>query len=223
MCVSVSCDLPLVLPHPHSRGHEILKCTLPAKFEHVLLVRPSPVQAALYDYNMNSLQQGGTSTTAGPLKAFAVCTKVRGGGEVGERGKGRGEGERNEGRGEGERGEGLTTVIMLVYILVPQIWNHPDIYYNEAKVGETKKSSPVGPSLVLPPSPPLLLSLPPSLPSLPPSLPHSLTHSLIHSLTHSLTLPPSLSSCRGWMRLGCQRAYYLHVNQRLAQQQRWSG
>ena len=69
---------PSPLTHPHRRGHEILKWSLPDKFEHVLLVRPSPVQAALYDHNMHNLQQGGTSTTAGPLKAFAVCTKVRG-------------------------------------------------------------------------------------------------------------------------------------------------
>jgi RAD54-like protein 2 len=79
------------------RGHDILKNALPMKCEHVLLVRPSPVQAALYDYNMNSLQQGGTSTTAGPLKGFAVCTKI---------------------------------------------WNHPDIYFNEAmKPPDSKKSS----------------------------------------------------------------------------------
>ena len=90
------------------RGHEILQATLPSKFEHVLLVRPSPVQALLYDYNMSQMQQGGTSTTAGPLRAFAVCSKVGGrvrggGGELGECVCVGGGGELGEwGEGEGE-------------------------------------------------------------------------------------------------------------------------
>lgn len=60
------------------KGHEILKVTLPPKFEHILYLRPSQVQADLYDYNMSAIEQaGGTSSTAGPLKAFAVCSKVQ--------------------------------------------------------------------------------------------------------------------------------------------------
>lgn len=59
------------------RGHEILKTTLPPKFEHVLFIRPSKVQATLYDYNMSLIENStGASATAGPLKAFAVCSKV---------------------------------------------------------------------------------------------------------------------------------------------------
>ena len=60
------------------RGHEILKATLPPKFEHVLYLRPSQVQGDLYNYNMSAIAQaGGAASTAGPLKAFAVCSKVR--------------------------------------------------------------------------------------------------------------------------------------------------
>ncbi len=59
------------------RGHEILKSTLPPKFEHVLFLRPSEVQGILYNYNMSLIEQGGgVSASNGPLKAFAVCTKV---------------------------------------------------------------------------------------------------------------------------------------------------
>ena len=60
------------------KGHEILKSTLPPKFEHVLYLRPSQVQADLYDFNMSAIAQAaGNSNSAGPLKAFAVCSKVR--------------------------------------------------------------------------------------------------------------------------------------------------
>ena len=35
-----------------------------------------------------------------------------------------------------------------VFIPIPQIWNHPDIYYNEAmKLPDAKKSSAVRPTL----------------------------------------------------------------------------
>ena len=60
------------------KGHEILKSTLPPKFEHVLYLRPSQVQADLYNFNMSAIAQAaGNSNSAGPLKAFAVCSKVR--------------------------------------------------------------------------------------------------------------------------------------------------
>ena len=60
------------------RGHEILKSTLPPKFEHVMYLRPSQVQADLYNYSMSAIEQlaRGTASSAGPLKAFAVCSKV---------------------------------------------------------------------------------------------------------------------------------------------------
>ena len=58
------------------RGHEILRTVLLPKFEHVLLLRSSHVQRVLYDFNMDQLKQQGMATTSGPLKAFAVCSKV---------------------------------------------------------------------------------------------------------------------------------------------------
>ncbi len=61
------------------RGHEILHSVLPPKFEHVILVRNSPVQEVLYDLNMlqtQEQQKSGTIANIGPLKAFAVCSKV---------------------------------------------------------------------------------------------------------------------------------------------------
>ena len=36
-----------------------------------------------------------------------------------------------------------TCLIMLV-CFIPQIWNHPDIYYNEVAAQESKRESPVG-------------------------------------------------------------------------------
>ena len=47
----------------------------------------------------------------------------------------------------------LASVVLMfgsvdVFIPIPQIWNHPDIYYNEAmKLPDTKKSSAVRPTL----------------------------------------------------------------------------
>ena len=127
--IPCTCAPPPFVP---SRGHEILKCTLPGKFEHVLFVRPSPVQAALYDFNMNTLQQGGTSSTAGPLKGFAVCTKVGG---IPQR---------------------IVCVLIMLWSLFHsiQIWNHPDIYYNEANK-ESKKGSSVSYHTLYPSSLPL--------------------------------------------------------------------
>lgn len=60
------------------RGHEILKATLPLKYEHVLFLRPTQVQAILYEYSRTAMtkQMRGTSLTAGPFKAFAVFSKV---------------------------------------------------------------------------------------------------------------------------------------------------
>ena len=63
------------------RGHEILRVTLPPKFEHTIFLRPSTVQAVLYNYNMNQMQGVMAGSNAGPLRAFAVCSKV-GGGDV---------------------------------------------------------------------------------------------------------------------------------------------
>ena len=60
------------------RGHEILRDTLPQKFEHVIFLRPSPVQGVLYNYVIDQIKNGPNATSAGPLKAFAMCSKVRG-------------------------------------------------------------------------------------------------------------------------------------------------
>lgn len=67
------------------RGHDILKDQLPSKEEHVILVRLSPLQRALYTEFMNRFREAGNSgwLSLNPLKAFAVCCKVRGGGRMG--------------------------------------------------------------------------------------------------------------------------------------------
>ena len=58
------------------RGHEILRDSLPPKFEHVLFLRPSPVQAVLYNHAIDQVHNGTSMISAGPLRAFAVCSKV---------------------------------------------------------------------------------------------------------------------------------------------------
>lgn len=58
------------------RGHEILRHTLPQKYEHVLFLRPSSVQGVLYNYVIDQIKNGPNATSAGPLKAFAMCSKV---------------------------------------------------------------------------------------------------------------------------------------------------
>ena len=59
------------------RGHEILRSTLPPKYEHVLFLRPSPVQGALYSFTMDNIKNNQGTSSAGPLKAFALCSKVQ--------------------------------------------------------------------------------------------------------------------------------------------------
>lgn len=59
------------------RGHEILHSFLPPKFEHVILLRFSHAQRTLYNLNVTFEGTGYTSCNVGPLKAFAVCSKVR--------------------------------------------------------------------------------------------------------------------------------------------------
>lgn len=58
------------------RGHEILRETLPPKFEHVIFLRPSHVQGVLYNYVIDQIRNGPGANSAGPLKAFALCSKV---------------------------------------------------------------------------------------------------------------------------------------------------
>ena len=85
----------------YRRGHDVLREILPPKFEQVLLLRLSHVQQTLYDLNVTSNHTSSSAnasmeaiskafnlpsiplpiavsstSTLGPLKAFAVCTKV---------------------------------------------------------------------------------------------------------------------------------------------------
>lgn len=57
------------------RSHSVLEKTLPQKEEYVLLVRMTPLQRALYDRFMNEVVR--KKAVPNPLKAFAVCCKVR--------------------------------------------------------------------------------------------------------------------------------------------------
>nr|DBA18367.1 TPA: hypothetical protein GDO54_016620 [Pyxicephalus adspersus] len=60
------------------RGHTVLKAQLPSKEEHVILVRLSHIQRALYTEFMNRFRDAGNSGWLGlnPLKAFCVCCKI---------------------------------------------------------------------------------------------------------------------------------------------------
>ncbi|XP_068109083.1 helicase ARIP4 [Hyperolius riggenbachi] len=60
------------------RGHTVLKVQLPSKEEHVILVRLSRIQRALYTEFMNRFRDAGNSGWLGlnPLKAFCVCCKI---------------------------------------------------------------------------------------------------------------------------------------------------
>ncbi|XP_061760821.1 helicase ARIP4-like isoform X2 [Nerophis ophidion] len=60
------------------RGHDVLKDQLPSKQEHVILVRLSPLQRALYTEFMNRFKEAGNSgwLSLNPLKAFCVCCKI---------------------------------------------------------------------------------------------------------------------------------------------------
>lgn len=60
------------------RGHDVLKEQLPSKEEHVILVRLSPLQRALYTEFMNRFREAGNTgwLSLNPLKAFCVCCKI---------------------------------------------------------------------------------------------------------------------------------------------------
>ncbi|XP_028307929.1 helicase ARIP4-like isoform X2 [Gouania willdenowi] len=60
------------------RGHDVLKHQLPSKEEHVILVRQSPLQRALYTEFMNRFREAGNTgwLSLNPLKAFCVCCKI---------------------------------------------------------------------------------------------------------------------------------------------------
>merc|ERR1719195_2184369 len=56
------------------RGHIVLRDSLPAKTEHVLFVRMTPIQRRLYRRFMEELITN--RCVSNPLKAFAVCCKI---------------------------------------------------------------------------------------------------------------------------------------------------
>ncbi|XP_069559448.1 helicase ARIP4 [Brachyistius frenatus] len=60
------------------RGHDVLRDQLPTKEEHVILVRLSRIQRALYTEFMKRFREAGNSGWLGlnPLKAFCVCCKI---------------------------------------------------------------------------------------------------------------------------------------------------
>ncbi|XP_063064925.1 helicase ARIP4-like isoform X2 [Engraulis encrasicolus] len=60
------------------RGHDVLRSQLPVKEEHVILVRLSPLQRALYTEFMSRFREAGNSgwLSLNPLKAFCVCCKI---------------------------------------------------------------------------------------------------------------------------------------------------
>ncbi|XP_029989436.1 helicase ARIP4 [Sphaeramia orbicularis] len=60
------------------RGHDVLRDQLPSKEEHVILVRLSPIQRALYTEFMKRFREAGNTGWLGlnPLKAFCVCCKI---------------------------------------------------------------------------------------------------------------------------------------------------
>ncbi|XP_024148626.1 helicase ARIP4 isoform X3 [Oryzias melastigma] len=60
------------------RGHDVLRNQLPSKEEHVILVRLSPLQRALYTEFMNRFREAGNTgwLSLNPLKAFCVCCKI---------------------------------------------------------------------------------------------------------------------------------------------------
>lgn len=63
----------------YRRGHDVLRDQLPSKEEHVILVRLSPIQRALYTEFMKRFREAGNNGWLGlnPLKAFCVCCKVK--------------------------------------------------------------------------------------------------------------------------------------------------
>ncbi|CAB1315405.1 unnamed protein product [Coregonus sp. 'balchen'] len=60
-------------------SHDVLRDQLPSKEEHVIMVRLSPLQRALYAEFMNRFREAGNSGWLGlnPLKAFCVCCKAK--------------------------------------------------------------------------------------------------------------------------------------------------
>ncbi|XP_070695333.1 helicase ARIP4-like isoform X2 [Pempheris klunzingeri] len=60
------------------RGHDVLMDQLPTKEEHVILVRLSPLQRALYTEFMSRFREAGNTgwLSLNPLKAFCVCCKI---------------------------------------------------------------------------------------------------------------------------------------------------
>ena len=56
------------------RSHNVLRTSLPRKEEHVLMLRLTPLQRALYRHHMSDLVQN--KSVSNLLKAFAICLKI---------------------------------------------------------------------------------------------------------------------------------------------------
>ena len=63
----------------YRRGHTVLKAALPLKEEYVFMVQMSDIQKQLYKKFMDSVQDAAQNgwVNNNPLKAFAVCCKVK--------------------------------------------------------------------------------------------------------------------------------------------------
>ena len=57
------------------RGHNVFHSILPDKEEHVLMVRLSPLQKALYK-RLTDLTKEAYSDSLNPIKTFSLCCKV---------------------------------------------------------------------------------------------------------------------------------------------------
>lgn len=58
------------------RSHTVLRASLPHKEEHVLLLRLTPLQRALYRHHMSQLLLQNKQSICNPLRAFAICLKI---------------------------------------------------------------------------------------------------------------------------------------------------
>ena len=57
------------------RGHDVFNQILPNKEEHVLMIRLSPIQKALYN-RLIELTRDAYNDSLNPVKTFSLCCKV---------------------------------------------------------------------------------------------------------------------------------------------------
>ena len=58
------------------RGHDVFFCTLPQKFEYIILLKLSSVQKELYLSFMESIGAMQPGEKINPLRSFAICCKI---------------------------------------------------------------------------------------------------------------------------------------------------